>query len=328
MLKHQNIIENLTTEQKLGLIVDVTSLKDIGIEGFKPLKLASLDSKETWQEYPSFYGLVNSWDLSLINQVSNEVLTKNRNDGVTLVELPNVGFKISPYSQGVSEDPLLAGSIAKEIVNAGNRNGVATCVCAPFISKEDGEYMDDEFSLSMHNEFYKLPYNLIDTNKVNAIKISKDEGEWAYSSANEDIQKPFSEEKVVIYNGCEKGNFVKRAVVEGKFFVNGSLESLEEAIENYEKLMESFNNNEISIADVNRACDSGMAISPEMIDNAVDKILCFMDNCSTIPVAKKEKPSVEKKRNKKVKKSLAVIAGEESIVLLKIFNAFYKKKCC
>ena len=158
MLKYQEIIEKLTTEQKLDLIADVTSLGGVSVDEipFKNLKISSLKNKDGWLEYPSFAGLVNSWDKNLIGEVANDVLKRSKKEGTTLVELPEVGFKISPYSEGVSEDPLLAGALVTEIALAGNRKGVATCLSDPYIKASDGDYMDKEYSIQMQEEFLGL----------------------------------------------------------------------------------------------------------------------------------------------------------------------------
>ena len=321
MLKHQEIIEKLTTEQKLDLIVDVTSLGRTPIDGngFKLLKSISLKDKDGWLEYPSFTGLINSWDTELVEQVANEVVRKNQDDGATLVELPNLGFKISPYSDGLSEDPYLVGELAKEIVMACNKNGIATCLSDPYIKTADRDYMDKEYSMRMQEEFFGLPYKIISKTQINVLKLSKPEEQWEYSQGNNQILQSF-DNAVVISDGAEKGNFVKLAVNEGKFFVSGCRESLEEAIDNYEKLMKAFDTHELSLADVNRACDSGMALSPEMIDNAVDKILSFAEYCSSIPKQPVKKRLVLADSYSRSKKPLSVIAGEESIVMLKNDN--------
>ena len=160
MLKNQEIIEKLTTEQKLDLIVNVTALGDVSPSeyGFRFLKIASLQNEKSWLEYPSFSGLVNSWDVNLIGKVIDDVLTRSKQAGTMLMELPDIGFKVSPYSKGISEDPLLSANIAKELGVAANRNGMATCLCDPIVSASDSDYMDKKFSQRIHNEFFGLPY--------------------------------------------------------------------------------------------------------------------------------------------------------------------------
>ncbi|MBO7344950.1 MAG: glycoside hydrolase family 3 C-terminal domain-containing protein [Clostridia bacterium] len=323
MLKHQQIIEKLTTEQKLDLIVDVTSLGKLPApeKEFKFIKSASLNSKNDWLEYPSFAGLVNSWDVNLIGRVTDDILARGRDLGLNLVELPDSGFKISPYSEGASEDPLLSAKIAREMVLSGARSGVATCLCDPYVKKADGVYMDKEYSPRMRREFFGLPYEYMRKGNVKTLKLSKPESEWEYTKANDKILSYFKDKAVIIYDGGEKGDFVKKAINEGKFFVNGCREALTDAIENYEKLMKSVDACEIGVSDVNRACESGMALSPEMIDNAVDRILCFAEDCSSVEktIVEAEEPK-KKKKKKKAVKPLSVIAGEDSIVMLKNLN--------
>ena len=319
MLKHLEKIRKLTTEQKLDLIADVTSLGSLSTceEGFEYLKVSSLNCKSAWLEYPSFSGLINSWDENLIGRVTDDVLSRNKKEGATLVELPDVGFKVSPYSEGASEDPLLCSRLAKAVALSSNKNGVSTCVCDPKIKRADGEYLDKEYSPRIQKEFLELPYKYVKNGSLKAIKISKAEEEWQYTQANDKILEILSDGVVTVYDGADKGEFVKHAVIEGRFFVNGCREALVDAVETYEKLMKSFEACEISLSDVNKACESGMALSPEMIDAAVDKILCFAENCKPSPFSAENNVKGGFVLNKKENKPLSVIAGEESIVMLK-----------
>ena len=104
MLKHQDIINSLTIEQKLKLIADVSALKGekVGEIDYKFLHISSLSDALKNRNYPSFKALANSWNYKLIRQVTEDTYRLAKKDGVTLIDLPYAGVKQSPYSAGLS----------------------------------------------------------------------------------------------------------------------------------------------------------------------------------------------------------------------------------
>ena len=63
MLKHENIIRQLTTEQKVRMLCDITCLseKEYRVLGIPEIKVAYLEDG-CGNEYPSPYMLANSWN--------------------------------------------------------------------------------------------------------------------------------------------------------------------------------------------------------------------------------------------------------------------------
>lgn len=319
MLKHQDIINNLTTEQKLSLIADVTSLGNLPEAeiGFRFLKETSLERSEAWYGYPSFQGMVNSWDTALIGRVADRVLAYDKKNGTDVIELPNASFKISPYAEGVSEDPLISGTMVSEIALSGSRQGVATCMSDPSIKKEVEEYTDKGYCARTDKEFLSLPYKMVSNSKVKLLKVKPLDDKCVYHKSNVEFLELMKDRAVTVYDGADKGEFVKNAVNEGKFYVNGPREALDDAIENYEKLNKAFDACEIGLSDVNKACEAGSALSPEMIDRAVDRIISFTEVCRAVNQAPNGIDNAKDAEKKGIVKKLSVEAGEESIVLLK-----------
>ena len=68
----------------------------------------------------------------------------------------------------------------------------------------------------------------------------------------------------------------------GNLYKGCSPTELKDAYDRYLKLKKAFDAGEIAISDINSTCESGWAISEEMIDSAVDTLLDFADECNNL----------------------------------------------
>ena len=81
MLKYQDFIDNLTIEQKLSLLADFSSLGGTDSGALDVHFLAETSVTEmnintlNGEIFPTFAGLVNSWDGSLISKVADVLCT-------------------------------------------------------------------------------------------------------------------------------------------------------------------------------------------------------------------------------------------------------------
>ncbi len=280
MFKHQEIIDKLTLEQKLNLIADVSALG--GAEGYAFLKEANFDAPQEHNFYPSFSNLANSWDTDIVKTVSQSVFAKAKASGVNLVTLPTASVKVSPYSKGLSEDGYFAGEMVSQIAKQGKVAGIATCLSDPQLDKEDVSYLDNKQNARVVYECLFSSQLAVLQNGVSTIELEEKDVGDEYGILNKKFVTSIKEKYNVIID--KKGKAEKENHVEeyGKLYKGCSIENLKDAYQRYLSLKTAFENGEIALSDVNSSCDSGSAISDEMIDTAVDKILDYTDSCTNL----------------------------------------------
>lgn len=311
MLKHQETINNLTIEQKLNLIADMSYLSGIvNGENFKYLKQMPLDDDKNFGSYPNYRSLARSWDTQLIGQVADEVFTEAKSNDVTLVNLPDLRVRVSPYDEGLSEDPCLSGATAGAFVDAGVRNGLDVSGYDPFISNEFDVYSDVEVNPRAVNDYYMLPFNSVISHGVNIFKTSATPIKSKYNEFNEKTLERIQNRFDVIFETVPDEEFIKKVFHEGKYVSKGSIQVVTDAYERYLQLMKSFEEGELALADVNMACENGTAISPDMVDNVVDRLLCFAEERCGKPVTAKSVNLLDRTK-------LATRSHVESTVMLK-----------
>lgn len=312
MLNNPEIIEKLTVEQKLRLIADVSSL---GQEDFSELDLRCI-SETSMQEcnisegnkFPAFSGMVNSWNKELLAAVSDSLAKSAKEAGATLLNIPSANVKTAPYSAGYSEDPYLLGNLVGAAAGAGNRCGIKTCVSDPSITQLDAEYSDVAFNNRAVYEYFKKPFEIVFKHGVSAISTTTPQVSGAYQSVNAEWLEKLTRMYPVIYK-CRSAKETMPLFLEGKKFCKGgAYEILQEALEKYAQLRESFESGGVTLNEIEAECECGNAVSPQMIDDAVDRILDFTLACQRTRA--KERASAEDEK-------LPLKAAEESIVLLK-----------
>ena len=316
MLKHQEIIDKLTIEQKLDLIADASSLKNDDIcREYKFLNVKSLKSEDGWGGYPSFNALAKSWNTKLISQVCSKLFQQQKQQGVNLVELPTAKVKASPFSSGLSEDPYLSGALVSEVAEAGNKNSMSVYSDLPLISKEDEDFSDILPNQRAINEYFFLPYKMLEKKRITAISKSSHNLKGKYGEINDITISSVNQTTPKICQRAETEDIIKEVTEENKIFLGANKETLYDAYEKYLKLMQSFKDCEIGLSDVNKACEKGVALSPENIDKAVDSLMDFMDKCNTfVPYQQLQLFNNEYTTDQS---DLNVMATEESTVLLK-----------
>ncbi|MBQ3505668.1 MAG: glycoside hydrolase family 3 C-terminal domain-containing protein [Clostridia bacterium] len=314
MLKHQEIINQLTIEQKLSLLADISALGGMSFEtgvylsetSVKEMNAASVQS----ESYPSFSGLINSWNLDLVSQVSDRLMARARRNGYTIFDIPNANVKATPYTSGYTEDPLLAGMMSGAFVTSGARMGMKTCVSDPTLTQTDADYSDVAPNMRAIKEYFAKPFDMLVKRGVGAMQTSDKTLDGAYEAVNSSLLADFGSKVPLVYECKSPSDTLQFARSSDKLCKKGSVATLKAALDKYNFLQEQFEAGEITINEVEAECRDGLAISPEKIDETLDFILRFADEC-------KQAQSRPMPGFKTAEDSLALRAAEESIVLLK-----------
>ena len=311
MFKHQEIIDRLTTEQKLALLADVTSLGSGTKFELPSVRESTLDGLNedvaSGDVYPSFHALANTWDTELVGSVADALMLRAKRKGVNLVGVPNANVKSTPYGDGLSEDPHLIGEMVSACVQAGARVGVKTYVADPSITKTDAAYSDLKLDERALREYFMRPFDTVLKAGVGAVLTRSPKLTGEYEKVNAEwlasIKRP------VIYDG-RTAQQTMQAVREGsQLCKNGHYNILKEGHERYKKLMQAFEEGTVTLGEVEAECKNGNALSMETIDAAVDKLLNFNMEC--------RKLQRQSSAPKIVSGDMPLQAAEGSIVMLK-----------
>ena len=148
-MKHQDIIEKLSLEEKCHLLSgrdfwQTQSVKRLGVEnmtlsdgphGIRKQEGAGdqlgLGGSVPATCYPTAATMANSWDPALGEELGRHLGTEAASQDVCVLLGPGMNIKRSPFCgrnfEYFSEDPYLAGKMAASYIRGIQENGVAAC---------------------------------------------------------------------------------------------------------------------------------------------------------------------------------------------------------
>lgn len=316
MLKHADKIANLTMEEKLSLLADISSLPQSVADGTElrhgGITTAHAVNATLGRRFPSYARLVGSWNTELVSKVMGTLARRAKQDGAFLMETPIANVQATPYSGGFSEDPYLAGMFAKTSVKAVYDNGVRPCLQAPCFENDDVVFSDIEpFARAVNDYFYK-PFKIASVRESGIVKIPHSHVQDAYQEVQENWWKKIEANDYVLKECHTAQDVEANATAKNVFCLGGSYASLMERWERYQTLYAEFKNGTVSYSDLENECASGAAISPEIIDEKVDRVLDFIESSRNLENISGESGEDEE---------LFLNAAQESIVLLKNSNS-------
>lgn len=315
MFKHQDLIEKLTIEQKLSLLADFSALGNEDLSKYGPaiVKVGDLETLNAENggsaTYPAIESLTNTWNEELIEQAVSALAISAKDKKVALMSLPDANVKASPYAQGLSEDPYLIMKTIGACVKAGEKVGIKTCVANPVLRSADVEASDKEVNVRAVKEYFMRPLDGLMRTQIGAISVTEKKLDGEYQKINESWLKKAESKLPVIYREKTSKEIVRFVHAGGKLCLGGSSIVLKEGYERYLKLRERFEAGEISLNEMETECRNGNALSPEIIDSAVDEVLDFTFAC--------RKTFARKSQISAVSRETLLKAAEESTVLLK-----------
>ncbi|MGN0818500.1 MAG: glycoside hydrolase family 3 C-terminal domain-containing protein [Candidatus Coproplasma sp.] len=317
MLKYRDIIEKLTTEQKLSLIASLDSLGGSAFEGtgIPCVKIGRMNdiNAGAGYEYPSFQALANSWNAGLMGEVSGKLAARARSAGANLAFTPDLRLRSTPYQYGMTEDPLLAEIYAKAIASAAGKNGVLPCLSECGLNEVDAYYADKEVNRRALREYFLRPFSSFVSGENRAVSLSYATLSGKYRDINTEnigsFLKKSSPEGFIVSVGTDAASQVK-SLAAGNILSDGDVGVIRAARDNYLNLKDKVNKGEWDAEELEKTCLQGRAISDAVIDQAADRVIEFAFAC-------KRASESAKKSAPEAKKELSVKAAEESIVLLK-----------
>ena len=216
MLKHKDIIEKLTKEQKVALVTDTRDGYGSALEQYN---IPTTSLCELWDEnsrdggealFSSPKSLANSWDDGIIGGVAKCLATKGAEYGDNLFVLPSANAASSVYGEELSEDPHLSGAMVAGMARRLKEAGMPYCIKEPLCTMDDARFLDKEADISVIYDRYARPFKAVyGVGGALAILKNDQETEGSYKEANERLVKEF------VPSDIEK---IVKSVIRSKYF--------------------------------------------------------------------------------------------------------------
>ena len=201
-------LKDLTTEEKLRLLcgVGAWNLYDAGGKlpkitvsdgpvGLRRVLSVKEDGSEEMQPsvaYPAIAVLANSWNKDLAREMGEALASDCLENEVDILLAPGVNIKRDPRNgrnfEYFSEDPYLAGQMAKEYVKGLQESGVGACVkhfCANNLEYNRFEQSSEVDERTLHEIYYK-PFAIACEAKPVSLMCSYNRVNGRYASENKE----------------------------------------------------------------------------------------------------------------------------------------------
>ena len=318
MLRYKEIIDRMTVRQKIDLLTDIGCLAK---EEFHALGIpnTSLDSvsarllSDGAGLSPSV--LARSWNAGLVERVTTRLAARASQEGVSMLVTPSPKPKLDGYSSALSEDPCLSSELAGAFLRAVHGGGVLACLSELYLTEGDLDTLDAEKNRRILQEYFIKPFqHAVKQGGCESVMTTVCGPGGAYGHLNRELllaaeTNLFERQMTVL---CREHSL--EATVEvwhaGGIVLEGVASVLELAYEQYLQLTQSIEEGHATIEELEDAFAEGSAISEEMMDAAVDRVIAFAFSCrhkeSNLP------PVTDEEWHK-----TQALAAEESVVLLK-----------
>ena len=280
MLKHNNIISQLSDSQKIRLLTRVGKLtgKDFKILGLEGVTVRNI--KDYGRDiFPCAAALSHSWDEELWYDVAKAEAQMSAYDGADTVIVPGPKIKFSPYRREITEDPMLASRFSSVHAKAVHDLGMKNALSGYYLTESDEEWMDKEPSARVINELFVSPYlDAISQDDADAIVTDMRSLSSDYCALQEKAQECISEDKYLICESADDNNTVD-FIARGIICLSASSNALELALTRYKKLNAAIKNGDgITQEQIQNEQKNGTAISIDTINKSLDRLIDFIQS--------------------------------------------------
>ena len=282
MLKHTEILKNMSAKQKIALLANVNCLADdeyaaLGIPCVKITSLDELFAKEGDGLTP--YTLARSWNTDLITNVTEQIIKHNCGDAnIIIVPAPKINLG-AEGEKALSEDPLLATDVALAFIEAVNNCGKIAILPDFYLTKKEVANLDIEPDKRALHDFFFAPFSTaVKKGKIRAVigSISKNIG--AYEEFNRSLVRNKSAHLPVetdILCLCKTYDETIAALDEDCIIFNGVEIAIQNAYDQYLSILSAIEKGRSSMLNLEEAFEHKTAISDKMLDDAVTKVIDF-----------------------------------------------------
>lgn len=315
MLKYNDLISKLTDEQKIRILTGVGDIsgKDMKILGIPTVRTENM--KDCQRDlYPHTTSISHAWDEGLWGSVASAKIAKMTSGGANFAIVPGARVKMSPYRKEATEDPYLASVLSGAYLNAATSAGMNACAAGYYVTESDTDWLDAQPNENVINQFIVEPYaRAAELGGTSAKLTDMRRPNEAYHGICDFIRKAvvdktefFVCDKVTDENTVD---FISQGIV----CLKASENALSVALSRYKKLKMRFEQGrDVTYEQLEEEVAEHRAVSPEVLDASLDKVLDFIFKCDIKPDSKM---FTEEEAD-----ALALRATLESAVLLKNEN--------
>ncbi len=281
MLKHNDIISQLSEREKIKLLCDIKAMsgeihEKLDVDEVRVGRIEEMCE----DDLPSPFAMANTWNSELISKIARESARRSRRKGINFLEVPGPHVKINPYRSALSEDPLLSAVVSKQYLDATVEENVASGIHGFGLSYDETEFLDDIPDERFVEEMLIRPFcSVTEGSSCLAVLPTKDVNEENYSDVNFSFLRRIEREEIcrgkyAMYNTAPAERTVSY-IRHKAILLDGSTLSLESAFNNYKRLKHAVEHGDATIEKLNDELESGNAVSTEQIDEALDRMLDF-----------------------------------------------------
>ena len=286
MLKYNEIIEKLTVKQKIALVTDLKgfsepAMNELGVPYVSVQSVKDLLDANATGLTPAV--LARSWDTSLI-----EAFTQNavRNDphAPNLIITPSPKMQYGKDSTAVSEDTVLSSAMAQAYLCGARKAGAVGCLDEFYLTGDEVAQIDNQMDPRVFDETFAQPFrNTLKQANGEAVLAKMSGPSRGYGALNQsmirDAEQKILQHPVSILCNATPDETVP-ALHMGCILLKGSSAVVEAAYEQYLHLRELIASGHASAESLEEAFETGSAISDEMLDEALDRVLSFAMFCA------------------------------------------------
>ena len=288
MLKHRDVIVNLSLDEKLAILTD-GSFFSVAREGLPTFSITDTEiinqaSEET--VFPSFQALMNTWDVNAVGYVAKQMAKRALDKEKIAIFLPKANVRGNAYSDGASEDPYLLGSFIGEYAKVMEEYGVTPVLSTCALSNLDVEYADVKPNAKALVEYYFNAFRIAMKGREHfAVSSSYTTLKGEYAQINVEfvrdviLRSTFAKGGVVLCEKNRRESELSCLQAGYTLCLNGNARILKDAIAYYKDLLDLVETGDASVEELETAVTDGIAVSEDVIDEAVDKVLEFVYGC-------------------------------------------------
>ena len=291
MLKHLDIIQQLSDSDKIHMICDIHRLEDrkykvLGIPALHIVQLTDFFHTDV----PSMMALSNSWDEALAESIANYIFGRLAEQGVDMVILPGPRMKLNPYRAAVAEDPLLAGSMTASFLRAAAQHGIFALLDGLSIHADEIHWLDPAPDMRLLQENLLQPYkDAASAPACKGILCAPDLTQQGWDTINSQLPQMLRQQLVqkecFFLQQTIAAEDTVRYLAQGGLCFHGSALALESALDRYKQLENSIAHGSSTAEELTAEELAGRAISPQTLDEIADRMLTFL-------LSAKRKPTV------------------------------------
>ena len=288
MLKYLNIIEQLSDVDKIRLLCDIDLLSDkkYRVMGIPTVRIASI-AQFCQEELPSAVALGNSWDPALVEKCAQHRFRSMAEAGIDVAIVPGPKPKINPCRSALSEDSTLCRAMAAAYLKAAAHFGISVLLDDYYFQKDELSWLDEQPDVRMLQEHLIQPYQaLIRDAACKGLLTAPDPEDAGWEQSNTYLRHALPRRQDLFFL-CPQVSPQHTVTMlrQGCLCFHGSSVALEAAVEHHQNLAARITHGDASAEDLAREMALGKAFSPDMLNEAIDRLLCFL-------FAAKRKPTV------------------------------------